>query len=485
MQRIFCTEHGEFIDRISFSHAEKKEIAQYGLGGADNHGRFVDDDGYFRQHQLMHKFEASNTREYFTATTHLHSSANSEPGNTDRGQRLASESNIPAVLSSQKVKNPPRYYPCDHEGPCDGECHCFQKGSSCTPLCCCGKLGRCTELIRGCDCAQKEQPCTERSCNCVANGLECHPDICGTCGARELLDLVNINADKDVNKCGNCCIQLNRPAPTSIGESGVHGVGVYALRDIKKDDFICEYKGEVIHGEEGDRRGNFIHATAIGVSYILNVESRKSDCAYLVFIVFWRRWTLCSLTNIVNIDIDGLHFGNKSRFINHDANDANCEWAFRVVNYTRKCRIHAKKDIKAGEELFLDYGKDYFAHGGAGVITLSNPSKAKDESVQHKNIADKTAVKQGSGKGEQEPRANNRGHGTRKPGNIVRGRLKSEARPDPSSEMEETEPKKPPRKRKREQNEDQEDQERSSPPQQPKRRQIGKQSTGARAPKMR
>lgn len=40
-----------------------------------------------------------------------------------------------------------------------------------------------------------------------------------------------------------------------IGKSELDGFGLFAAEDIKKGELIVEYRGEVIHQEEADRRG--------------------------------------------------------------------------------------------------------------------------------------------------------------------------------------------------------------------------------------
>jgi SET domain-containing protein len=68
------------------------------------------------------------------------------------------------------------------------------------------------------------------------------------------------------------------------------------------------------------------------------------------------------LTNIAeHIDLDALYYGNKARFINHrqKRGKPNVCWLYRLVRYARHMRIHATRDIKAGDELFVNYGSGY------------------------------------------------------------------------------------------------------------------------------
>lgn len=90
---------------------------------------------------------------------------------------------------------------------------------------------------------------------CIMFGRECDADICGACGATEVLDPVNRYDETVVGSCcRNVSIQRGVPKKTLLGHSEVHGFGLYCGEAIKKDDFICEYTGETLSVEESDRR---------------------------------------------------------------------------------------------------------------------------------------------------------------------------------------------------------------------------------------
>ena len=98
------------------------------------------------------------------------------------------------------------------------------------------------------------------------------------------------------------------------------GLGLFAKADISKGTFVIEYTGEKITNAEADRRGG---------RYLFNINSK---------------WT-----------IDGKGHHNTARYINHSCRP-NCE--SRISG--GKIKIYSIKDIKAGEELSYDYGKEYF-----------------------------------------------------------------------------------------------------------------------------
>ena len=123
---------------------------------------------------------------------------------------------------------------------------------------------------------------------------------------------------------------LPPPTPKAIGRriqvrrSGVHGKGVFALAPIARDDFIIEYKGEVITWKEALRRHPH--------------DPKDPDHTFYF-----------------HIDdkhvIDAKFRGNAARWINHACNP-NCE----ADEVGERVFIKALRAIRPGEELFYDYG---------------------------------------------------------------------------------------------------------------------------------
>ena len=87
----------------------------------------------------------------------------------------------------------------------------------------------------------------------------------------EALDRVNRYGSNHLKGyCGNIWIQRDQPRRTMLGRSTVAGMGLYAAQSIKKDDFIGEYKGEIITSDEADRRGKIYDVR--GVSFLFNLN---------------------------------------------------------------------------------------------------------------------------------------------------------------------------------------------------------------------
>jgi uncharacterized protein len=112
-------------------------------------------------------------------------------------------------------------------------------------------------------------------------------------------------------------------------KSGIHGNGVFAVQDIPKGTELIEYTGERISWKEALRRHPHDPSDPNHTFYF---SLEDGSC------------------------IDALHGGNSARWINHACNP-NCE-ADEIEEGPRAGRVFIKaiKNIKAGAELFYDYG---------------------------------------------------------------------------------------------------------------------------------
>ena len=109
-----------------------------------------------------------------------------------------------------------------------------------------------------------------------------------------------------------------------VRKSGVHGKGVFSVAPIKKGEVLIEYKGEVISWKEALRRHPHDPSDPNHTFYF-HIDD--------------------------NNVIDGTHTGNSARWINH-ACAPNCQ----ADEVDGRIFIKALRKLKAGEELFYDYG---------------------------------------------------------------------------------------------------------------------------------
>tara|TARA_Y100000591_G_C21832033_1_gene700241 strand:- start:1158 stop:1646 length:489 start_codon:yes stop_codon:yes gene_type:complete len=118
-----------------------------------------------------------------------------------------------------------------------------------------------------------------------------------------------------------------------VKKSKVHGAGIFATRDIKKNTKIIQYIGDKVTKSEGDKRSaqrikKYLNSEKTGSVYIFELNKKY--------------------------DIDGYVKRNNARYINHSC-APNCE----VDIIENEIWIQSIKKIKKGEELSYDYGYSF------------------------------------------------------------------------------------------------------------------------------
>lgn len=256
------------------------------------------------------------------------------------------------------------FYPCHHPGtPCEtAKCSCYEARIPCEKTCGCGP--GCTRKFQGCNCSRAKTKKTKRvcfeneDCACYQLGRECDADLCGDCGVCEVLDPVHRHDDTILHsRCRNASIQRGVPKHTILGDSGVHGLGLYACEDIREHDYVAEYKGEIVTKDEAERRGAVYEHQKLSYLFSLNQDQ----------------------------EIDSTYLGNKVRFINHaNSKKANLYARTYMCNTVHRIALFGAKRIQPGEELFFDYGPlfpEQQLGGTAKAKTAAAQSQSK--SVPH------------------------------------------------------------------------------------------------------
>ncbi len=116
-----------------------------------------------------------------------------------------------------------------------------------------------------------------------------------------------------------------------VRQSGIHGRGVFATKDIPNEKYIIEYVGEKITKEESDKRG-----------WALFDKAQETGGAAVYIFTLDDDW-----------DLDGDVPENAARLINHSC-EPNCE----AYIDGHSIWIAAIREIKSGEELYFNYGFD-------------------------------------------------------------------------------------------------------------------------------
>jgi hypothetical protein len=240
--------------------------------------------------------------------------------------------------------------PCHHEGPCTAAngCPCASYGSHpvlCERFCLC-TAEECALKFTGCACHSSGKTCLQRQkegkpCICVQLNRECDPVLCKGCGAKERADPDNAYDDQlHSTGCQNVALQRGAPKAVLLGKSQLEacGYGLFAAEDIAQDEFVIEYTGELISHDEGVRR-----------------EHRRGD----VFDEHNKVSYLFTLLEQEGIWVDAAMYGNLSRYINHASDSCNIMPRIMYVNHEFRIKFIALRDIKAGEELFFNYGDNF------------------------------------------------------------------------------------------------------------------------------
>lgn len=158
--------------------------------------------------------------------------------------------------------------------------------------------------------------CGEHS-DCInrATKMECSDDC--TCGA----------------KCQNQRFTRRRYADVSVISTAKKGYGLRADTDLKANDFIFEYIGEVI--AENAFRKRMVAYDNEGIKHFYFMSLSRGEF------------------------IDATKRGNLGRFCNHSCNP-NCYVDKWVVGDKLRMGIFAERSVKAGEELVFNYNVDRY-----------------------------------------------------------------------------------------------------------------------------
>ena len=138
-----------------------------------------------------------------------------------------------------------------------------------------------------------------------------------------------------------------------IGRSKT-GLGMFAIRPIKRNAYIATYRGPRLTNEESDRR------EARGAAYLFEVTKK--------------------------VTIDGSPRYNVARYINHS-----CRPNAKPVGRNGGIVIVALRRIEPDEEIAYDYGKDYVwyfkQNGGCRCAHCRKRRAAKRRRVRRKTAA--------------------------------------------------------------------------------------------------
>ncbi|GAA5908172.1 hypothetical protein JCM6882_005963 [Rhodosporidiobolus microsporus] len=253
----------------------------------------------------------------------------------------------PASASSQDLKKRRRKYAEKAKFPptkSNGYEPCLCPGGKCgaTATCSCAANKTWCDRFCGCPptCSRRFPGCTDSHCSpdpedcfCARHNRECDPQLC-ECSSG----------------CGNSHIRLGLVKRVQVVKSTIKnaGLGLVILETAKESELIGVYGGEAFKQfYDEDQPAGAAWQTALSdtvlASYCFNSGERVVE-------------------GVVHHDhvIDSQLFGSSMRFINGtDKNGANCEPKVVYVAGTHQIAVYAKRNLRAGEELKMDYGETY------------------------------------------------------------------------------------------------------------------------------
>ncbi|KIJ64267.1 hypothetical protein HYDPIDRAFT_132965 [Hydnomerulius pinastri MD-312] len=229
----------------------------------------------------------------------------------------------PSHLSCEQIP------PCAHSGACtSSQCQCWLKKQHCTPACRCGVS--CTRQWPSCSCVSGR--CEAETCSCVQGGRECIPGICLRCDA----------GGHTGRPCRNTKVQRQASKPLEI-RPGTYGLGAFALESLNMGDFVGTYTGHIMSLDSANLTIDITNHNSL--NYLFEVTPDKDNIQLPVF--------------------DAACVGNATRFLNHGkAGKDNVEARTLLVNGEHQIGFFTKRKVKARDELFLDYGQNYWKEQG-------------------------------------------------------------------------------------------------------------------------
>lgn len=238
------------------------------------------------------------------------------------------------------------FKPCAHPGPCDkAACSCFEKGLKCEATCGCNtgrwtprgyespgpkgitdKKRICSLRHWGCACKPElGEHCNTMKCPCWAERRSCDPDFCDHCEASILPSQIKF----DSRNCRNVGVLTGRHKRTVIGQSSVHGFGLFAGEVFEVGDLIGIYGGGIMDSKKADRIGHLYDAK--DHTFFFDVTQ--------------------------SLVVDGGMLGMKVKYVNHTHDELKENAVSRCVRVRGVAHIglFAKRRVEVGEEFMFNY----------------------------------------------------------------------------------------------------------------------------------
>lgn len=225
--------------------------------------------------------------------------------------------------------------PCAHPGTCTtAACKCYSHKMHCNPACRCGLS--CVRQWPPCTC----QKCEDHTCSCAMGKRECIPGLCVRCDAG--------GSKKD--PCANTRMQRHDTKLLEV-KTGSYGLGAFAAEDMAVDAFLGTYVGHILSNNAAESTSEILAHNGRNYLFEFSADAEIFDAAQV---------------------------GNLTRYLNHQGNGMdNVDASSMLVNGEHQIGFFTKRSVNAGEEMFLDYGQNYWIHHG-GKKDMRDEDTAED-----------------------------------------------------------------------------------------------------------
>ena len=195
-------------------------------------------------------------------------------------------------------------------------------------------------FLAGCSCVNEN--CIKDRCECLQN-FPCQYEngrLSNVQYSQHILPVQECNDNCDCSlECANRVVQHGIKFKLQVFKTDDRGLGVRALENIFRGEFVCEYAGEILKPETAKERFKFQDEHNIE-NYIHVLKEHLSSGA------------------VISTYIDPRLCGNVGRFINHSCQPNLFMVPVRIEHVVPRLALFALRDIKAGEELCYSYSGD-------------------------------------------------------------------------------------------------------------------------------
>ncbi|EIN12427.1 hypothetical protein PUNSTDRAFT_124288 [Punctularia strigosozonata HHB-11173 SS5] len=155
------------------------------------------------------------------------------------------------------------------------------------------------------------------------------------CASPAIVGYWELRPDSDRGRhCQNSNIQRQIQEPLCI-KPGLYGLGAFSTSAIPKGRFLGEYTGDLANPAEQEEAAEILEKYGMNYKFSLTEDRHTVDAATV---------------------------GNETRFLNHRSKNPDVVARIVLVNNVLRIGFFAERNIKAGKELFLDYGEGFFKH---------------------------------------------------------------------------------------------------------------------------